>query len=73
MTIGFGLFASPPAAFGIVGMQQHYAYIATLAPNEGACGTGAIIALAMMLVVGPICGAIGAAAGWTACKLLDVR
>ena len=64
--IGFALGAAVPVAVGIHGMHQHSLSIASLGPNEAACGAGALAALAMMLVVGPFCGMIGAGAGWIA-------
>lgn len=54
-------------AYGLYGMQRDYVYIASLAPGEAACGMGALGSMAMMFVVGPICGMIGAMAsqfGW---------
>ena len=63
---GFALGASLPVGFGIYGMQQHYAYVASLGPNEAACGTAALGFLTLIVVVGPFCGMIGAASGWIA-------
>ena len=67
--IGFALGAALPVAYGVYGMQQHYAYIVSLAPGEAACGMGAIGPLAMMFVIGPFCGMIGAASGWAAAAI----
>jgi len=63
---GFLLGAALPVGYGIYGLQQHVVYTASLAPGEGACGMGALAAAMMICVVGPFCGAIGAASGWTA-------
>lgn len=62
--IGFGIGAIAPLAFGVYGLQQHYAYVSSLGPNEAACGMGAVSALAMIFVGGPIFGIIGAVSGW---------
>ncbi len=67
--IGFALGAALPVAFGTYGMQQQYAYVASLAPGEAACGMGAFGSLAMILVIGPFCGMIGAVSGWAAAVL----
>ena len=60
------LGAAVPVAFGSYGMYQHNIYLASLGPNEAACGNGALGALAMIFVVGPVCGMIGAGSGWIA-------
>jgi hypothetical protein len=65
--IGFVCGASLPVAYGVYGMQHHFVYIASLAPGEAACGMSALGSMAMIFVVGPICGMIGALAsqvGW---------
>lgn len=67
--IGFALGAALPVAYGAYGMQQHYAYIASWAPGEAACGMGALGSLAMIFVTGPFGGMIGAAAGWAAAAI----
>ena len=64
--IGFALGAAVPVAFGTYGMHQHNIYLASLGQNEAACGTGAIGAMAMIFIVGPVCGMIGAGSGWIA-------
>jgi hypothetical protein len=50
-------------------MQQHYASVSSLGPNEAACGMGALGALAMIFVVGPLCGIVGAFSGWIASRV----
>ena len=62
--IGFAVGAAAPATFGLYGMQQHYAYVSSLGPNEAACGMGALGAIAMIVVAGPFCGMFGATLGW---------
>ena len=64
--LGFTIAATAPVAFGMYGMHQHRLYIASLGPNEAACGMGALGALAMIFVIGPFCGMIGGCAGWIA-------
>ena len=64
--IGFTVGAAAPVAFGIYGMHQHNIYVASLGPNEAACGMGALGAMAMIFVIGPFCGMIGAGSGWIA-------
>lgn len=64
--IGFALGAAVPVAFGMYGIHQHNIYVASLGPNEGACGMGALGAMAMIFVIGPFCGMIGAGSGWIA-------
>lgn len=64
--IGFALGAAVPVAFGMYGIHQHNIYVASLGPNEGACGMGALGALAMIFVIGPFCGMFGAGSGWIA-------
>ena len=66
---GFVIAAAAPVSFGMYGMYQHNLYIASLGPNEAACGMGALGSLAMMFVVGPFCGTIGAGAGWIASRI----
>ena len=63
---GFTIAAAAPVAFGMYGMHQHNLYIASLGPNEAACGMGALGSLAMIFVIGPFCGMIGGGAGWVA-------
>ena len=72
--IGFACGASLPVAYGLYGMQHHFVYIASLAPGETACGLGALGSMAMIFVVGPICGMIGALAsqvGWWVLSSVD--
>ena len=64
--IGFALGAIVPIGYGVYGMQRHYAYVSSLGPNEAACGMGALGPMAMIFVVGPFCGIIGALSGWIA-------
>ena len=64
--VGFAIAAAVPVAFGMYGMHQHNLYVASLGPNEAACGMGALGSLAIIFVIGPFCGMIGAGAGWVA-------
>ena len=64
--IGFALGAAIPVAFGSYGMYQHELYLASLGPNETACGTGSLGSFIMIFMIGPFCGMIGAGAGWIA-------
>ncbi len=64
--IGFVLGAAPPLAYGVYGMQQHYSYVAASAPGEAACATGALRSLAVIFVISPFIGLIGAGSGWAA-------
>ncbi len=61
---GFVIGAVLPVGYGVYGKLQHYAYVASLGPDQGACGMGAVSALGMIFVVGPFCGAIGSVLGW---------
>lgn len=68
MWIGFALGACVPMVLGLVGMLRHYAYLASLDPNEAACGTGALGPLALIFLVAPSSGSVGAVIGWLAAK-----
>lgn len=67
--VGAALFASPPIAHGFYLLQHNYEYMASLGPNEAACGMGGLAALVVIFVIGPICGIIGASLGWAAVQL----
>ncbi len=67
--IGFVLGATLPNGFGAYGIHQHSIYVASLAPGEAACGMGALGSLAMIFVIGPFCGMIGAASSWAAAAI----
>ena len=67
--IGFALGAILPVGFGAYGIHQHSIYLASLAPGEAACGMGALGSLAMIFVIGPFCGMIGAASSWAAAAI----
>ena len=64
--VGFALGAAIPWAYGLYGMYQFNVYAASLPPDTGACGNGALASLALIILVGPMCGMVGAAAGWIA-------
>lgn len=70
---GFIVGSSLPFAWGMYGMQQHYAYLYSLPPNEAACGTGALGSVALIILVGPLCGLIGGASAWSAARLRSGR
>lgn len=61
--VGFALGAAAPVALGVLGMHQHDMYVASLGPNESACGMIAFGAIVMIFVLGPISGLIGAGLG----------
>lgn len=67
--IGFFFGAALPVGFGVYGMHQHSAYVASLGPNEAVCGMGAFASFMMIFVVGPFCGMIGAASGWVSAAI----
>ena len=67
---GFAFGAAAPVGYGIYGMHQHNIYVASLGPNEGVCGMGALGALAMIFVIGPFCGIVCAGLGWIASGIL---
>ncbi len=66
---GFLIGGVIPVGYGIYGLQQQAAYAATLAPGEGMCGMGGMLAMMMICVVGPVLGGIGAGAGWLIAKI----
>jgi len=66
---GLALGAAIPVAFGSYGMYQHQLYLASLGPNEAACGMGALASFMMIFIVGPFCGMIGAGCGWLASSI----
>ncbi len=68
--MGAVLGMSAPLVLGVYGIQQHYAYIASLPPGGVACGNGAFGPLALIFVVGPFFGAIGGGWGWMASRIV---
>lgn len=68
--IGFFLGAALPVVFGVYGAYQFHRYVATLPPDTPVCGNPVLGAYAMILVVGPVFGSIGAALGWFAALLV---
>jgi hypothetical protein len=61
---GFGIGAGLPAGLGIYGIYQFNAYVASLPPDTFVCGNGVLGAYALIFVIAPGCGMIGAAVGW---------
>lgn len=52
-----------PFAYGVQWMANDFAYnaeMSKLVPGIAACGTGTLGAFALLLVVGPACGVLGA-------------
>jgi hypothetical protein len=47
-------------------MYRNQLYLASLSPNEAACGMGALGSFVMIFMIGPFCGMIGAGFGWIA-------
>ncbi len=64
--VGFALGAATPVANGVYGIHEFNVYAASLPPGTFVCGNPMIASIAMILVIGPIGGLIGAAAGWAA-------
>ena len=63
---GFVLSFLPVAFIGVMDWYQEIAHAAALPPGTGACGMGAAAAVATIIVLAPIAGMIGSAAGWLA-------
>ena len=62
--LGLLFGAALPITCGIYGIYQFQLYVATLPPDMPVCGNPVLGAYAMILVVGPVFGLIGAALGW---------
>jgi hypothetical protein len=67
--IGFAIGAALPISYGMYGMHQFNVYVASLPPDTGVCGNSVLGSLALIFVIGPFCGMIGAASGWTAAAI----
>jgi hypothetical protein len=61
--IGFAVGATLPVGFAVYLLYQESTYQASLPKGEemAACGTTKLVAIFLMVVGGPLCGAVGAA------------
>ena len=71
--LGLLFGAAFPITCGIYGIYQFQLYVATLPPDMPVCGNPVLGAYAMILVVGPVFGLIGAALGWVTAFLVGNR
>lgn len=55
-----------PFAYGVQWMANDISYRAAMPklPNQAFCGMGTLGAIALLFVIGPACGAVGAVVGW---------
>lgn len=60
---GCMLGAAVPAGFGMYGLWITWSQAAELPPGTGQCGMGALGSLVLIIVVAPICAALGVAEG----------
>jgi hypothetical protein len=67
--IGFAIGAALPIGYGMYGMHQFNVYAASLPRDAIVCGNSVLGSLALIFVIGPFCGMIGAASGWTAAAI----
>ena len=71
--LGFLIGAIYPIGCGIYGICQFRLYVATLPQGMPVCGMPVLGAYAMILVVGPVFGLIGAALGYATAILVGNR
>ena len=66
--LGFAIGAVLPVGYGMYAMYHESVYYASLPQGDdfARCGMGSLAAFMMIFFVGPICGAIGPAAGFAA-------
>lgn len=67
--IGCLLAAAGPVALGAYGLHRESVYAASLPPGTPMCGNGMLMALAVMIVGGPLFGLVGGFFGWLASKV----
>lgn len=73
MIVGCIICSAGPVAIGVWRIWHEIDYRASLpqVPNSASCGMSMLGALAILFVVSPACGVVGAAAGFAVSKLRD--
>lgn len=62
--MGSVMAAALPIAFGLLALRSELAYAVPRPPGVAKCGMGALAAFMMIVIGGPLFGAIGGVVGW---------